>query len=147
VITVQEQERRESDSAWISGRLAITTHAIQRARERLSAKLQNATWARVARMIEKAVRHPRGEVESHASIQDGKFQVVVPFVSHAGDVVGYLVVGRDERRAGIVVMTWLEPETVEHNRRVNRRMGLTFSDLPRWWKAFQVRPDEPGFEG
>jgi hypothetical protein len=147
VITVQEQERRREDSAWISGRVAVTTHAIRRARERLSDKLQNATWARVGRMLEKAVRHPQGEVEPHASIQDGKFQVVVPFVSYAGEAVGYLVVGRDERRAGIVVMTWLEPETVEYNRGVNRRMGLTFDGLPRWWRAFQVRPDEPGFGG
>lgn len=146
IAVADQQERPPRDSDWVSGRVAIAAHVIDRAKERLGVKFQGTRRRKVASMIERAVRHPMGEVEPHAAIQDGAFQVAVPFVDiSSGAPRGFLVVGKDPGRAGIIVMTWLEPGMIEHNRESNRRMGLSFEALPAWWRAFQTCPDEPGF--
>lgn len=141
------QQRRPRED-WISGRVAITAHALDRARERLAKKFQGARFDRVAKMIERAVRHPEGEVEPHDEIQDRAFQVAVPFIDHdEGRPMGHLIVGKDRTRAGIVVMTWLDPGQIQEWRDRRYRMNFVFGGLPRWWEAFQTNPDEPGHQG
>lgn len=132
-------------SPWINGKVKVAAHALDRAWERMAEKFQGATRVRVAKMLERAVRHPQGEVIPIDSVNDGKLQVAVPVTNQGTDeVIGYLSVGSDTFRAGVVAMTWLEPWMVDSIVERLRRMRFEIG-VPRWWDAFSRNPDEPGF--
>lgn len=129
---------RQERPPWISGPVAITSHTIDRVKERLTEKFHRVPRDVVARQIAGKVCNPDREAEPWAAIQNGAFQVALPFINRStGEEIGHLIVGLDAKRAGVFVVTLLDPEMVKADREGNRRMGLTFDGLPRWWAAFQ----------
>ncbi len=133
---------------WISGRLKIKGHVIDRARQRLNEKFGGITRKRACKMIERAVRHPNGEVEGIDEISGGAFMVAVPFYevrnTGIGDLLGYLAVARDKDcPSHVVVVTLLEPWMIDAQKRRRARQQFTFEKMPRWWRIFTDNPDEP----
>ncbi len=138
--------QRRPVQPWVAGKVKISGHAIERALERMREKFESATWVRACKMLERAVRHPEAPVVPIDHINDGKLQVAVPVMDHGdkGQVLGYLSVGSDVYRAGVVATTWLEPWMVDGIVERLRKQRFEIS-IPRWWDAFSRNPDEPDF--
>lgn len=137
--------RRRPVQPWVNGKVKISAHAVERAWERMREKYQGVTWERVCKILERVVRHPEGEVFPMDRINDGKFQVALAVMEKGtGEVLGYLAVASDTKRAGVVATTWLETWMVEGMRERLRRQQFEIR-VPRWWHAWSCNPDEPGF--
>ena len=131
-----ERLKIEEDPNWWCGNsLRISSHAIDRARERCPESMGELSQRLFGSLLAGAIYNPRGEPLVLEPDKEGVMQVALPFFNakEEGGALGYIVIAPDKDDPEIIVcLTFLEPDSYQLHDRENQ-------PRPLWYLRFKDR--------
>lgn len=131
-----ERNIEEDPNWWCGNSLRISSHAIDRARERCPKSMAELAQRMFGSLLAGAIYNPRGKPVILEPDKDHVYQVALPFFNakeQSDKPIGFAVIAPDKEESNIIVCrTFLEPDSYQLYDRDKQ-------PIPLWYIRFKDR--------